>query len=485
MLDKNSIVAASSHVYDLNKRGFKLSAKIDTPLYEMTRLSIIAEQTSNEVYPKDFTADDLATNVESRTSSTSDNTSNYDRYADPLIKDLSKLVTAHVSHAKNVIKPLVTQFADSIIKYKESNPVIEPSERFNIIKLSIPEVLKNDDFLESLSHYNDKNPISPDLKLNIDLGAIEDLNSLLLMSSGDVDKAIMTWVSGKNSTFIKDVINDFFTNKQPSNNYATNYLDIDKLNVFEKSDYALAIYLLSVYLFNNAQVSEYMNLTVYKNTVAKYRDYAGAMLVQCVKKFASYKATGLLVIELNPISYWAKVNGEVYNEWLETGGSVDVILGLIVSGEQLHSKASIDIKSSSFKNQWESYISFFKINESNKSFTYFKDFLLNTFSSMLKTLDKSELAYIEKNTNHISTVMKLALGELSKLKSNSINDPYSVALLLIAKCRFHYTNSYNILNDINEASKINGNIDVREAALFAVINYLSTYLTEQLNIEPL
>ena len=62
MLDKNSIVAASSHVYDLTKRGFKLSAKIDTPLYEMTRLSIIAEQTSNEVYPKDFTADDLATN---------------------------------------------------------------------------------------------------------------------------------------------------------------------------------------------------------------------------------------------------------------------------------------------------------------------------------------------------------------------------------------------------------------------------------------
>jgi hypothetical protein len=77
---------------------------------------------------------------------------------------------------------------------------------------------------------------------------------------------------------------------------------------------------------------------------------------------------------------------------------------------------------------------------------------------------------------------KLLESEIDKLSIKDMDDYIGVSLKAIAKCRFFYTSSYNILDDINKIGMVNQEVDVREAALLATINYITDYLTNQLSI---
>jgi len=157
-------------------------------------------------------------------------------------------------------------------------------------------------------------------------------------------------------------------------------------------------------------------------------------------------------------------------------------LGLMVSGEKVFSKDLINQKKDAYIRQWNSYYTFAKTEESNKFFFKYKEFLISAFIMSMKEMTEFESDYRVKNSNSDFIIRKLAEDEINSFKVSDIEDSYDVALRLIAKCRFYYTSAYPILSDIQEAGKSNPNVDVREAALLAAINYVADYLTAQISI---
>jgi len=456
-------------------KGLTIMAKPTTVLSDLVRLST---PVFNVKIESEQDINNIGIMVEQDTKGTLENPSEHSLESDAYIGDIAKLVTSHVSFAKNKVKPLVMQLADSIINYLQENNVKEPSEKFLIEILDIPELIKDESFLDSITYYSGKTILRPDLAFKLDNKTNDELLSLIAIGHSRTDQLLAAWVSKLPEDFLSKVWGSFFSNSG-SANFVT-YDEIERINVYEKTNYVLAIYLLARKLFDQVDDSaKEINLSVYKNTAAQIRDYAGSILADCVKKLALYNKTKLLVVSLDSQKYTAKVNGDVYRPWLEAGGSPEVILGLIVSGNQISSQTLIDEKANDFLSQWNSYVSFFKTSESNKAFSYYKDFVANVFNDSLKEQEEIEAEYITKNPNLIANVKKLANQEIELLKPSDMQLGYDVALKLVAKCRFYYTSSYLILNDINSAHNSNPNIDVREAALLAVINYIADYLSAQ------
>ena len=246
-------------------------------------------------------------------------------------------------------------------------------------------------------------------------------------------------------------------------------------------NYGLAIFLLANKLFNEIDESaQDMNLKVYQEAMVQYREYGGTLTINNLNLIAQYEKTEQLIINIDNIRHKAKVNGRVYTKWLSEGGSVEVIFGLIASGDTNTSRNMIDKKSDYYMREWEAYETYYRVNEGNKLFDNFKDFVSASFFSLMDTFDDSETDYINAHPKYMENVKELLGREINAIRSDDMEKVYDVALRVIGKCRFYYTSSYNILADIQEASKVNPDTDVREAALLATINYIADYLADQM-----
>jgi uncharacterized Zn finger protein len=129
---------------------------------------------------------------------------------------------------------------------------------------------------------------------------------------------------------------------------------------------------------------------------------------------------------------------------------------------------------------WNSYCTFAIASNNNNRLENSKQYLRTSFDILLTTVDPLEQEYITKDPNYFTTAKKLAYEYIEKIKLNDLENPSNIALTLMAGCRFYFTAGYQILSGIEECSRVNQDLDVREAALVSAIYYLTDYLTDQL-----
>ena len=70
--------------------------------------------------------------------------------------------------------------------------------------------------------------------------------------------------------------------------------------------------------------------------------------------------------------------------------------------------------------------------------------------------------------------------KVEQMTEEQLEEVSTNALYIVGAIRFSYTNSYNILFDMEEAMKANPNLDPREAATIAVINQITDYVSSQI-----
>lgn len=477
MIHANSYKTALSFAEQLASKGQVATVFPGSLLGELVRLSA-PEFSSPLATDEDLM--NVGVLLQATTEGSLDSATQHSRELDAYIKDLGKLVTTHVSYAKNVIRPHVTELAEAIVAYLSDNRPKEASEQFSIQSLRLAAVLKDESFLDSLSYYKDKSVLTPDLSFSLEPKSREELTELVMTGSDRIDQLIVEWLSHLPGDYLVNTWNSFFTKTQTANGVLS-YGDVTAMNAFERADQCLALYLLARKITDQVQ-SESIPLNAYKNIALQYTDYAGAALVDALKRIALSIKTKGMVLSVDNARKCAKVNGEIYGPWLEAGNSPEVILGLIVSGNQPSSMDLIDQNAEEYKRQWNSYVTFFNTSESNKSFQYTKDFIAAKFAEFFSNRDAVEEEFVVKNPAHVTSVVKRVQEEVDGLKTSDLKDPYAVALCLVAKHRFHYTSAYQILSDIHEAGHINPNVDVREAALLAVVNYVADYLAAQMTV---
>ena len=456
--------------------GSSLSVKPNTVMTELVQLSSLPYDVPLET---DEQIDLYPQLLENATTGNDADLTEHSKAQDAIVADLAKVVQAHISFAKSIVKPQVMACGDSLKNYLENFAPKSALTDFNIEILDIPVILKDESFIESLSSYKGKDSLTPDLKFRLGEKSQEDLLQLALVGHERTDQQIMEWLSTLSPDFLGNVWASLFTTLDAKDLLSFN--GIAAMSAFDKIHYDLAVYLLSRKLYDNVEeTTDNSSLSAYKNTATQYRDYAGAALVEDLRKILMLTTTNMLILETNQIRKTVRVNGSVYRPWLEAGGSPEVILGAFISGRSGFSRTIIDERKEDYLKQWTSYNTFQTIRENENRFKYFKEYLANTFNDQLRDLSADEEEFVSKNPGYHTTVQQLATAELDSLRPTDMANCYDVALRIVAKCRFYYTSAYCILSDINEAGKVNPDVDVREAALLAIINYIADYLADQI-----
>jgi hypothetical protein len=488
MIHSNSFLTAAPFSAVLANNGFTLVAKPGTVLGELVRMSVpVQDSTLTEevkaatVFDETAAMNSEAIFVEYDSKGSDNMPSQHTLEMGAFITDIGKAVTPHISYAKNVVRPMVLEFAEKVTEYMENKRPREASQDYNIVTLKTPSILTDESFLDSLTNYKDKSILTPDSNLSFGTKSKEELLAMVMLGHARTDKMITEWVTNKPDDFLETVWNVFFTKEsvQRSLNGVHGYEDVAKLNAFERADYALAIFLLANKATNDIQESS-LSLTAYKTLCLQYVEYAATTLVGCLKNIVTHARTNTLVISNDTMFKTVKVNGDLYSDWLAKGGSPEIILGLSIADTGDKSISAIDAKAADYLRQWNSYCSFYRTRENNNRFEYLKTFLHSEFLQSLINKDDLEKDYMLKNPSYNERVEILLNETLNSLTNKDFDDVYSLALTFVGKVRFYYNASYQFLTDMNQAGKDNPNIDAREAATIAAINYIADYAADQI-----
>lgn len=420
--------------------------------------------------------------------------------AEPSLHDLameekihlaSRAVRAHVSFARNVALPIVTDYMKAVQDEMAASKRPLASEDFHIEKQISPEPLVDSNLLSSMKAYQDAIAVKP-AKNSIAIKQVDKLLDLLLTGDAKVDSSINEWFARKGEGFFARVFANLISDKEVSQAVSATsrqlvWYDYEKLmglEPYDRVEIALAGYLFANKLFDNVEMLEdgaNLTLTQYQTHFAQLRDFCGTLVVNGVKQLQDQLNAGILVLGCDEIEKTIRVNGELYSAWLKEGGKPELLCGLLVSGRRYITATAINENSAALQTAWDTHCMFFNASEANRSFDRFKTILENCFVSVMNNLTDEEQGYVKAHDSYFDKVNKALREIVDNLTVGDMDHLNELCIKLVCRTRFYYTASEQILMDIHEAKKINPNIkDTREAALIATSNYVGDFIADQI-----
>lgn len=499
MIDRKTILSSGALAADLAKKGLVLRPKPNTVVAELfesvSGVDLIGLPTAHSSDGKEDISDDTAfyeeyaTYFESLSSGTPDSPSSHDKISDVFIDDISKFVIKHISFAKNIVKPVVMDYSEAVKRAMEVQGPITPYSDFMIEMVDLPDVVFEKRFNNELKAYKGKTPIKPNNKMTLESKTDDDIIGLLLFGDELIDSHLKAWalqMKEKDPGFFGNIWHCFFTSLENPNEDSKwlRYEDIMGMNIIDRSHYTLALYLLGNRLFNTVdETAKGLSVNAYTDSVAMIRDYGATLLEQSVEQAESYQKTMMVVLETDVSRRACKVYATTYKNWLDHGGSPELIYAVLLTGKRYYSQAMIDSNVDELRKAWSSYTTFHLTTEANLKFDQFKRILKHEFAQIMTGFSEEELAYTQEDTGYLTKAKAIFEKEVDGLKMTAMEDIYGTALILICRARFFYTDAESILTDINTAKLINPNIsDVREAALIATIHYVVDYVADQIGL---
>lgn len=395
------------------------------------------------------------------------------------VKVLATAVTNHIKIAKTEVLPKVKDLVDVFdnIKNNGGSSYSDPLSSSKIVVYDKPVLASNNDIAEILDQYKDYELIVPNKRLNLEATSAEKV--ILGCTTGDssLDEDIIEYLNSIPVSVVTDAFVTFFSD-------STNYVerdDILKLNGYERFSYGLVGYLTARRLLDNIPDGVNMSMKDYNSVVADIMNFSGGLMSTGVDMIDGYYRTQTLLLNKAGFAYSpvVKVCGEVYREWIKDN-SEELVIASSVSDRPRYTISSIEAHKEEIMNEWNSFCTLYKINSERRHIDEIKATLVSY--AYTDTLTDFEKEYAADNKDYLSIVKQNADSYVNSLSGSDLENLDNVCLHLIAKCRYYFTSAYVILSAMNEAYKLNSELEPREAALLSIIDYLASYMSSQVTV---
>ncbi len=392
----------------------------------------------------------------------------HDAIIDDVTNDISQYVVQHIAFAKNTVMPIVKDFHNSISTYLQTYKAKTAETEINLVEYDIPPVFLDETFTEQFKYMDGRKELYPEKTLSFGPKSHEELIALAMTSDKSYNEAILPTVTNMSEEELNAIWTSHFT-------HGTGNSCLTSL------ESALVIWLFANSLQNNPQ-DTLDNITgrEYKVYLEQMKDYAATIIWNTLERLSLYTKSGTMVLSRSNKSI--TVYKPIYDQWLQAGGSPEVILGLAISDRNMTLESAITANKEDLANKWESYCTFFNASEENKRIDYFRNFIRLGFNNLVIEHSKDVEEYAKEHPEYAATAKDLIDQYTDSLKFKDMEDPANISLVAVGTCMFYYTDAYSILEGIEEAYKANPKIDIREAALLSTIRYLADYVSDQLTL---
>lgn len=410
----------------------------------------------------------------------------YTENMDQSARAIAAYVQSHLSFAKNVVKPVITELVECFTE-KVNSVNISPMNDFKIVKRELPTPMLNSDIKDAVDDYE-----------NIEISAVEYpryngpdksiVEIIELMKTGNkaADTAIETWVATVGEAQIQSAYERAFG--VVKGGYPKSHLIGTAHDSWNST---LAVFLMARNLHNNPWEGCAMSLVDYNVTMGNLRDWAGNTLAAVYKTYGNNIRTGQLIVLI--YNNEVQVNGPVYDEWIAAGNSDLVLFGAAVRGRQINFVSEVNEAKVDLMRAWEMHSAMASASERNRKYGLMKSTLHDCVFQVIEGNATSVFGHLNNQSNitdHVEMKEYKAFRSMfdeyySTITESDFADIWCMAKRIVCDMLFYYTDAGDILDGIEDACKNNPELTVDEAALLSTIQYVSKYVSSQMVISKI
>lgn len=387
-----------------------------------------------------------------------------------LVNLIAPKVTGYLAHARTVVAPAVEEFVRHLDEAVSVYRGIIAHD-FEIVTQALPAPLADSSILDSIK--KGETVLSRDFEMPLmglpSVGS-EGLMQLLHTGAPALDAVIDSWAEAKGISFISDVWERLFSdNVSVATTTASNYFLQDQ----EGTDRLLAAFLFSRTMWDNPAEGSQVSLSKYNDTIAELRLQVASRLNQRIANSERGEKAGNLV--LSSFNRKIVVNQNVYVKWLQSGGSNEVLFGNALKSSPSLTVTDIDADAENCKAAWARYAAMNAMNFNNRMFTKYKEAAAMEFSRLMADTTHGDMPFNEREI-----ILRRFNAALDESRIEETRNLFAWGLRLLGTSWFYETDAYRILKTISEVREANPDLEPREAAAIAAIDYITYWVSGQM-----
>lgn len=384
-----------------------------------------------------------------------------------------------VAYIKNKQKPVYDSYVNLVTQQiKESQTLSELSD-YNVI------TFKCSDTLNAFARKN-KLPssvvtISPEgnADLTFELPHDEDIR-LAFKYQEDAELSILVdrLLEKFSISDLKNIFTEYVSNPDPNSlAYSPN-----RQTILKKDPDVILLAYIAIHnlIVNKPSAHAGMEPRIYSTTMDFYKTNLGNQLVTIVNENRGRVERHQLVIQGDVKDKEIIVQDEVYNEFINAGGSVEVLFGMLVTNEVTGPERlleSVQAKADYYLKAWQDKVNVTRLANVQNELGRFKV----AYSIAIGRLIDNEMSedIVAKLPAVRNEIVKSADEIISVLNQETLTNIGKTAQILISKLIFPDSKFEEFTTNMLKAAETVPNISSNDAASYASIKMLIGYLLEQ------
>lgn len=418
--------------------------------------------------------------IEASTRNSDDGISQHGALVDSFTHTLSDAVMGHIKRAKIVVLPIVKEATKEVLEKYNTLMLRNALDDITINMHKKSMLMTNTDLLDMLTNYDSTLNTIPSF-MTLGAKSLAEVRLLCTTGMNGLDKEVAEYLNGTDEDTIVKIYNLFY-------NYANSVWSPDQIrsvNGYTLFTIGVVGYLIGRRLFDEVDGNAVgMSLADYQKQIAEIRDLCAILINNAVKLIEGYGRSQTVVVGINKDTKTIDVSDEFYKKWLETN-TEDAILGNLVSDRVFSTYGLIEDNKDKLVETWKNYTSYLNLRRAQDNDRAIRNFIATTvYDDMTEEgLTDLEKGYLVVDSTYVAKAKQCVTEYVESLSTNDMDNLPEVVLAAVAKCRFYFTASYDILNGMHEVAKVNPEIDPREAALISVLYYVTDYFIDQIRVD--
>ena len=475
MLTESSIKAAYPLAEKLAAQGISLRAINDTPLAQLVSASLALATTTAGVNP------DLLEAVPSFAGSLVDSSkltdpvggNPHDEAMASTIKAVGDAVTGNLAIARSVVNPIIKQVADATQGHLEqaSGSALCP---LNVVPYNYKPIWDSP-ILRELAGIHQNVPVMEMELKPLGLVAPDGLVGSLMTGAARFDEELTAWLNAGVEARLESVWSRLFGKN--SEQYLTAVLRPGYLN----NDDVLVAYLFARRVVSNPPEGVDMDLSAWTAYASAIMAQAGRAVMRVMEKRDLDVRLGNLVFDA-PTTYEAKgdvmVVGDVYSRWLAEGGTPEVLFGSVMSDRKFGYRDLLDRKDE-YARTWNSE---YRMLQQTAAANRYNDLIVGLRNAVTGAINSAPEDALVCDRAVLHEKLK---SHIERVKPQHLEDVYGISRKLVCRVMFEHTDAEQILNAIDAAAAANPELNLREAALLAVVDVVAVWLSKRVVVEEI
>lgn len=474
MLTKSALNAAYPLAQQLASKGISLDPINDTPLAALVTCSLSEKAIVDAAPVGSFESFDYNQSLLDSSAASAPVTGEceHDSILSKTVEAVSAAVERNLNEARDVVVPMIKQVVESTEAFMDASAQSSLSP-FTIAPFYYNAIWDSPITLELVSKYT--NFQGEQVRLGQSFQRPADLRAALLTGAGRYDEEVVAFCNSVGDDKVEYVWTAIFGG-------GVGQLSDVLRTAYDATDNALLAFLFARRLVDEIPDGVNMELSAYNAYMSSIMAQAGRVAAGVYQRRAADLSTKRLVISFPTSSDRGEiiVIGDVYDKWLADGGAAELLLGSVVSDRSM-GYADLISNKERYLRDWQR---FYALLQSKASMVRFESMLAGLRAAMTSIINSDD-DRLALPADRRSDYHQRLRERLTHVKAKDVEELWIIARKTVCRVLFPHTDAEKILNAIDAAAKAHPEMDIREAGLFATIDYVAQWVADLIDVTEL